>query len=108
LQKYLRNDFATLVDYNRSAGEVVEPFRFLVVAHFPVNFTADAARRLVSIAKSGARCGVFTFILADSKQPLPNGITLKELEDACLTLVWRQNRFIWLDEDFGGFPLRLD
>src|SRR5262249_14434098 len=52
LQKYLRNEFETLAAYNEQAGEVAEAFRFLVVTHFPVNFSADAARRLISIASS--------------------------------------------------------
>src|SRR4029077_20831233 len=37
-QKYLRNEFATLEEYNTRAGEVAEPYRVLVVANFPVNF----------------------------------------------------------------------
>ena len=46
-------------------------FVILVVANFPANFTEEAARRLVSIATSGARCGVYTLITVDSRQPLP-------------------------------------
>src|SRR5207253_3768249 len=76
LQKYLRNQYQTLAEYNAQAGEVAEPFRFLVVADFPVNFSPDAARRLISLASAGARCGIYTFIMVDSKQPLPQGIDL--------------------------------
>ena len=57
IQKYLRNQFETLEDYNEFAGEVAEPYRVLVVAHFPVNFSEEAARRLLSIANSGSKCG---------------------------------------------------
>ncbi|HEY2827269.1 MAG TPA: hypothetical protein VGJ04_06680, partial [Pirellulales bacterium] len=56
IQKYLRNEFRSIDEYNVFAGEVAEPFRVLVVANFPVNFTETAARRLTSIATSGARC----------------------------------------------------
>ena len=35
IQKYLRNDFETIAEYNEFAGEVAEPFRVLVVANFP-------------------------------------------------------------------------
>ena len=35
LQKYLRNEFATIHEYNAQAGEVAEPFQVLVVANFP-------------------------------------------------------------------------
>src|SRR5205807_9815300 len=59
IQKYLRNEFATLEEYNSKAGEVAEPYRVLVVANFPVNFTEAAARRPISIAGSGARSGAY-------------------------------------------------
>ncbi len=39
IQKYLRNEYPTIDAYNEIAGEVAEPFRFLVVANFPRNFT---------------------------------------------------------------------
>ena len=62
IQKYLRNEFKSIDEYNQHAEEVAEPFRFLVIANFPSNFTEAAARRLLSIAASGPRCGVFTLI----------------------------------------------
>ena len=38
LQKYLRNDYESLHEYNIAAGEVAEPFRVLVVANLPSQF----------------------------------------------------------------------
>ena len=43
IQKYLRNHYPTIKDYNAMAGEVAEPFRVLVVANFPANFTPTPA-----------------------------------------------------------------
>jgi hypothetical protein len=106
LQKYLRNQFQTLAEYNAQAGEVAEPFRFLVVADFPVNFTPDACRRLISLASAGARCGIYTFVMLDEKQDLPQGVERADLERACTCLGWQDDRFAWHDEDFGRFPLR--
>ena len=63
IQKYLRNEFATIDDYNAQAGELAEPYRFLVIADLPTNFSDDSFRRLASIASSGARCGVYTLSL---------------------------------------------
>jgi hypothetical protein len=108
LQKYLRNQFETLAEYNAQAGEVAEPFRFLIVADFPVNFTPDACRRLISLASAGARCGIYTLIMLDEKQTLPQGISRADLERACTCLQWYSDHFAWEDEDFGAFPLRLD
>lgn len=108
IQKYLRNQFETLEDYNAQAGEVAEPFRILVVAGFPVNFSSEAARRLVSLAASGARCGIYPLILHDSRHALPHDFQLADLEKACLNLIWREGKFTWKDPDFGPFPLTLD
>ena len=66
IQKYLRSQFTSIEDYNAQAGEVAEPFRVLVVANFPVNFTPQAARRLVSIVQSGGSCGVYAL---DQRRP---------------------------------------
>lgn len=108
IQKYLRNEFETIEAYNAFAGEVAEPFRVLVVANFPTNFSETAARRLVSIASSGARCGVYTLISLDTKQNLPTGIQLKDLEPHCVNFHWREGKIQWRDTRFGGFPLTYD
>ena len=71
IQKYLRNQYKTIEDYNRAAGEVAEPYRVLVVANFPTNFTPEAAKRLLSIAQSGPSCGVCTLVSADTRLPMP-------------------------------------
>ncbi len=108
LQKYLRNQYETLAEYNTQAGEVAEPFHFLVVAHFPVNFSEDAARRLVSLASAGARCGIYTFVVVDTKQPAPHGFNIADLENVCTILDWQKDRFVWEDNDFGMFPLAIE
>src|SRR5262249_37165572 len=80
IQKYLRKGLSTSEDDNTPGGAVAEPYRVLVVANFPVNFNESAARRLLSIASSGARCGVYTLISVDTKQQLPSGCQIKDLE----------------------------
>ncbi|WP_169973261.1 FtsK/SpoIIIE domain-containing protein [Tautonia rosea] len=108
IQKYLRNEYQSITEYNAKAGEVAEPFRFLVVADFPIRFNEAAARRLLSIAQSGPRCGVHVIVLVDVRQELPQGIDLKDLERHCAVLQWREGRVRWTDPLQGGFPLKLD
>jgi hypothetical protein len=108
IQKYLRNEFETIEEYNTYAGEVAEPFRVLVAANFPTNFNESAARRLVSIASTGARCGVYALISLDTKLPLPSGCQLKDLEPYCVNINWKEGRLHWRDSSFGRFPLALD
>src|SRR5439155_9563914 len=80
IQKYLRNEFATIDEYNAQAGELAEPYRFIVVADFPTGFSSDAFRRLSALASTGARCGVYTLIARDTGLNLPPGCRLDELE----------------------------
>jgi low affinity Fe/Cu permease len=108
IQKYLRNEFVTIEQYNAQAGEVAEPFRIVVVANFPANFTEATARRLVSIASSGARCGVYTLVSVDTKVPMPHGFNLADLEHYSTVVRWQDGRFIWRDTDFERLPLQLD
>ncbi len=108
IQKYLRDRYPTIGDYNAMAGEVAEPFRILVVANFPTNFTPEAARRLVSIAQNGPRCGVLTLITVDRKQPMPDGFDLNDLKQVGVRLTWDNGKFVWDDDDFKRYPLTLE
>ena len=67
IQMYLRNEYATIADYNAQAGSIAEKYHFLVIASFPVNFTDTAARRLRNIAANGARCGVYLLVHWDQR-----------------------------------------
>src|SRR5262249_54890242 len=98
----------TIEDYNAKAGEVAEPFRVLVVANFPANFSVEAARRLVSICQSGSSCGVYTLISIDARQPLPHGFRVADLEQACMNLVWKDAHVAGKADDFGRYPLTLE
>lgn len=107
-QAYLRNEFETIDEYNKQAGEVAEPYHVLVVTNFPSNFTEPAARRLANIATSGARCGVYTLVSVDTTQPLPHKFDLADLEQHATTLRWKKNRFVAADPDLAELPLTLD
>jgi len=108
IQKYLRNEFNTIEEYNLQAGELAEPYRFLVIADFPVNFTEEAAHRLSSIINSGPRCGVYTLIAHDIRQDLPTSIKIEDLQRGCVHLVYENDHFVWQDSVFEQFLLTLD
>ncbi len=84
IQMYLRNEYATITEYNAQAGSVAEKYQFLVVSDFPANFSEIAAKRLQSIALSGPRCGIFTLIHWDQRHPLPDGFVPDELRKTSL------------------------
>ncbi|WP_423225044.1 FtsK/SpoIIIE domain-containing protein [Candidatus Amarolinea aalborgensis] len=108
IQKYLRNQFATIEEYNAQAGEVAEAYRVLLVFDFPANFTEASARRLVSIAQNGPRCGVYAIVLVDTSKPLPYGFNLADLESAATVIAWDGAAWRWRDPDFQDFTLTLD
>ena len=87
IQMYLRNEFATLDEYNRHAGTVAEKHRFVVISGFPAAFSETAAKRLLSIATSGARCGVYLLIHRDPRQGTVDSALAEALARACIHLV---------------------
>ena len=108
IQKYLRNEFATIDDYNAQAGELAEPYRFVVVADFPTGFERDSLRRLASIAATGARCGVYLLVAGDMQIPAGSAAQLEDIAAHCVNVVQKGETFSWKDEVFGQFPLSLD
>jgi hypothetical protein len=87
IQMYLRNEYATIAEYNAQAGSIAEKYHFLVIASFPVNFSDTAAQRLRNIAASGARCGVYTLVHWDQRQALPQNFVPDELRKNSVRLV---------------------
>jgi len=107
IQKYLRNEYESIAAYNADA-EVPEPYRFVVVANFPANFTETSARRLASIASSGARCGVATIVSVDTKLPLPANFTLGDIDQYATVLLLKDGVFTWQDPEFSKWPLTVE
>ncbi len=101
LQKYLRNEFGSLEEYNEMAGEVAEPYHILVISDFPAKFSEVAARRLASIVASGPRCGVYTLMSIDLEKQLPHNFQLSELEEQMRLLTWAGGAFRPADSSDG-------
>jgi hypothetical protein len=108
IQKYLRNVYKTIEEYNAQAGILSEPYRVVVALDFPANFTESAAHRLASIAHSGAQCGVATIVLVDQDRPLPHGFSLTELTNGATIIAWRDGAFHLEIDDLRDCDLQLD
>ena len=108
IQVYLRKEFQSIEEYNAFAGEMAEPYRVLVVANFPANFSEAAVQRIKSIVASGARCGVFVMLSVDTKLPLPRNFQLADLEADAFTLRWSDDRFVAEHPDLGPMTLDFD
>jgi S-DNA-T family DNA segregation ATPase FtsK/SpoIIIE len=107
IQKYLRNEYESIGAYNAEA-EVPEPYRFVVVANFPANFNETSARRLASIAASGARCGVYVILSVDTKAQMPAGFSLADVEQHATTVVLKDGAYTWTDPEFSKWPLTVE
>ncbi len=107
-QKYLRNEYATIEEYNAVAEEVAEPYRILVIADFPTHFDEKALSRLSSIAANGIPCGVLILLAVDRDRPIPEGFSLDEFRANAVNLTWDGGQLVWTDPDFGAYPLALD
>jgi len=87
IQMYLRNEYATITEYNEQAGSVAEKYHFLVIAGLPAGFSESAMSRLKSILASGPRCGVFTLVHWDRRHNLPEGLSAEDLRKFTVRLV---------------------
>jgi DNA segregation ATPase FtsK/SpoIIIE, S-DNA-T family len=107
-QTYLRNEFQTIEEYNESAGEVAEPYHFLVISDFPAKFSEIAARRLTSIINSGPRCGVYTLMNMDPTKPLPNNFELSDIQPHMTTYMWQDDSFHSTEEILSPWPITIE
>ncbi|MGD0092204.1 MAG: FtsK/SpoIIIE domain-containing protein, partial [Planctomycetota bacterium] len=98
IQKYLRNRYKTIDEYNREAGQLAEPYRFLVIADFPTGFSELAIERLASIITSGVKCGVYTLILHDARQALPASLDDTHFRRNGCLIAEDEEGFVVLDE----------
>ena len=107
IQKYLRNDYETIAQYNEAAGEIAEPYRFLVLQDFPTNLSEIAAKRLASLLTSGPRCGIFTLIHQDRRHALPRGFDEAVLERGTWILEQRGDQFHPAEPELSDFKVEL-
>lgn len=108
IQKYLRNEYASIDEYNARAGEIAEPYRFVVIADLPTGFSENSARRLASIISSGQRCGVYTLIVTNIHDSLPKGMDRSDLRRSGLTIRCEASCCSATDEVLKRHELLLD
>jgi S-DNA-T family DNA segregation ATPase FtsK/SpoIIIE len=108
IQMYLRNEYASIADYNEAAGNIAERYQFLVIADFPGNFSEVAAKRLLSIAQSGARCGVYTLIHWDHRLPKLQDFVPEDLRKSSVCFNSQGNALGFTGHPLAGTSLTLD
>lgn len=108
IQMYLRNEYATIAEYNQEAGNIAEKYQFLVVADFPRQFSEIALQRFLNIATNGPRCGVYLLVHWDSQSVLPANVAADALWKHCVRLVLRGELGSVKGRALPGVDLRLE
>lgn len=72
IQQSLRNQYRNIVEYNRDAGALAEPFRLLVWTSMPVGLEDQSWKPLQSLLDTGTRCGIIPIFLIDPAAPWPS------------------------------------
>jgi hypothetical protein len=87
---YLGSSFGTLEEHNASAGTSAAPYRIVVIADFPERFSAEAIKRLTTIAAQGPAAGVILVVHHNRSAELPYGADLTALYGSSVSLDDRQ------------------
>jgi len=94
-QKYLKNEYSSIDEYNLKAQEIAEPYRVLLVAGFPAGFNQESAQRLISIAQNGPQLGVHVLMSVDTARKLPYDFALDDIERSATVFEEREEGFHW-------------
>ena len=108
IQKYLRDEFSSLADYNKAAGELAEPYQVLVIADFPNGFSPVAMERLAALIGYGPRCGIIVWLQAGNEASLPKEIDLQHFYKRGLVLEEQQGRICLSQEELGTLECTLE
>lgn len=108
IQQSLRNQYANIVDYNRDAGALAEPFRILVWSSLPEGMDDPCWKDLQRLLDTGARCGIVPILIVDPEASwsLPEQRAFLENRGCHIRLDLNSQRFCI---DMGASePVRID
>lgn len=89
ISKYLRGQFQNIHDYNRHAGAMTEPYKLIVIADYPRQFSERASEELLSLVENGPRCGVHTLLMYSPDTEEPRGQSLGRLVQSMDLVMWQ-------------------
>ncbi len=86
IQQSLRNRFANLIEYNKSAGPMAVPYRLIVWSNFPFGLDDHSWQSLCSIMSSGGKCGVGVILQVSDTYVWPTFAERSKLDEFGLRL----------------------
>jgi S-DNA-T family DNA segregation ATPase FtsK/SpoIIIE len=66
IQKALRNRYESIIQYNRDAAGMAEPYRLVVWCGLPAGLDDQCWKLLQSLCDSGPRCGIIPILVVDT------------------------------------------
>ncbi len=107
-QVYLKTDFNSIEAYNNSIKTISEPYHIIFINDFPINFSNDSIRNLISISINGPKCGIYPIIIAQAPYQHYDVKLFSDIENSCLLLNMVDHRIYMDDPRFDLYTLSLD
>lgn len=79
IQKVIGHQYSSLEEYNRTAGEIAEPYNFLFIANFPQKMTVQQYEELLSLLENGYKAGIYIFLSLDTTYEKKNNYDIDTL-----------------------------
>lgn len=108
IKQHLQGRYHTLDEFHDAVGEVVEPYRVLVVFDFPTQFSDQARQLLRGIIENGPKCGVHTILVVDSDLPKSMASKVNALLSTMNTVRADDHGYYVRSPNAGQWRLELD
>jgi hypothetical protein len=72
--------YASLEEYNKEAGELAVPYRFVFISNFPHDFSKELAERFYKLInnRNASKAGIYIFYSIDNTITIPYGFDISE------------------------------
>ncbi|MCK4494363.1 MAG: hypothetical protein KAU26_09920 [Methylococcales bacterium] len=103
IQKVIGHQYDSLEAYNRTAGEVAEPYTFLFLANFPQKMTTQHYDELLSLLENGYKAGIYVFLSLDTTYQKKSNYDIDALKflDSQIPVIYEANEQFYVSK---GLP----
>lgn len=101
IQKVIGHQYPSLEEYNRTAGEVAEPYTFLFIANFPQKMTPQHYEELLSLLENGYKAGIYVFLSLDTTHEKKSNYDIDALQflDSRIPVIYEANEQFYVSKD---------
>jgi hypothetical protein len=101
IQKVIGHQYPSLEAYNRTAGEVAEPYTFLFIANFPQKMTTQHYEELLSLLENGYKAGIYVFLSLDTTHEKKSNYDIDALQflDSRIPVIYEANEQFYVSKD---------